>query len=357
MQRLGAVAPAVQGLGQLIDFGSCAAEDDGRRRRLDIEDSSERGGLVVALHHVHALPNQGLTRLGVAEADLDLDRVGEVTFGNGIDARWQCRREKHGLTRLRRRLQNRLDVLREPHVEHLIGLVENDDLDIVERECVARNVVECATGRRDDDMHTVRECLQLTENRLAAVDRHNTRVEIASVLVQRLRHLNCQLPGRYQHQRHWDDLGPSRRQPLQNWQREGSRLAGTGRCLPDQVATFEQEWNRLPLNRCRLFVAEPGQRCEQFWTESESIEAARHVVRRFGLGCARFHISTLFRGATNHRDYHDLLLPPGNAGTTLSATRVMSRWRCAPAATSRRGRRRQAQEPSHRRRLPPGAIG
>ena len=64
VQRLGAVAAAVHRLGELVDLGAGAAEDERRRRRLDVEDAPERGGLVGALHDVGALADQ--RRLGSA---------------------------------------------------------------------------------------------------------------------------------------------------------------------------------------------------------------------------------------------------------------------------------------------------
>ena len=48
VQRLGAIAAAVQRLGELVDLGARAAEHDRRRRVLDVEHAAERGDLVRA---------------------------------------------------------------------------------------------------------------------------------------------------------------------------------------------------------------------------------------------------------------------------------------------------------------------
>jgi hypothetical protein len=55
VQRLGPVAAPVERLGQLVDLVAGPAEHDRRRRRLDVEDATERGRLVVAGDHVGPL--------------------------------------------------------------------------------------------------------------------------------------------------------------------------------------------------------------------------------------------------------------------------------------------------------------
>ena len=69
------------------------------------------------------------------------------------------------------RAEDRLDVLGEAHVEHLVGLVEDDGADAVDVERPATEVVEDPTRGADDDVDAAFERLQLAEDRLAAVDR------------------------------------------------------------------------------------------------------------------------------------------------------------------------------------------
>ena len=74
-------------------------------------------------------------------------------------------------------LEDALDVVGEAHVEHLVGLVEHDHLDGVERQRTAADVVDDAAGGADHDVHAAVECLQLAEDGLAAVDGHALRAE------------------------------------------------------------------------------------------------------------------------------------------------------------------------------------
>ena len=98
--------------------------------------------------------------------------------------------------------EDRLDVLGEAHVEHLVGLVEHHHLDPAERQRAAPDVVERPTGRGDDDMDAARQRVELRPDRLPAVDRHDAGTELAAVLGDRLRDLHRQLARRDQDQGH-----------------------------------------------------------------------------------------------------------------------------------------------------------
>ena len=79
VQRLGAVAAAVERLGELVDLVARAAEDDRRGRRLDVEHAAERGGLVRARDDVGGLADlRRLARRVALAAELDAHRVVEV---------------------------------------------------------------------------------------------------------------------------------------------------------------------------------------------------------------------------------------------------------------------------------------
>ena len=50
------------------------------------------------------------------------------------------------------RLEDRVEVLGETHVEHLVRFVEHEDVDGVEAERAAAQVIERPARRRDDDV-------------------------------------------------------------------------------------------------------------------------------------------------------------------------------------------------------------
>ena len=153
VQGLRAVAAAVERVGELIHLDPRAAEHDRRRRRLHVEHPGEGGGLVGARDDVGALAHQRrLARGGLLARDADPDRVGEVAAGDRADARGHGRREEHGLRALGRAGEDRVDVLGEAHVEHLVGLVEHHDREPVEVQRAPPEVVERPARGRDDDV-------------------------------------------------------------------------------------------------------------------------------------------------------------------------------------------------------------
>ena len=101
---------------------------------------------------------------------------------------------------VRRGPEDRLDVLGEAHVEHLVGLVEHDDADAVEPQRAAIDVVDRPARRGDDDVDAVAQGAELAADRLAAVDRQDPHAELAPVAVHRLGHLHGELAGRHQHE-------------------------------------------------------------------------------------------------------------------------------------------------------------
>ncbi len=256
VQRLGPVAASVERLGELVDLGARAAEDDRRGRRLDVEDPSERGRLVGSRHDVGPLGDEGHGVAGGGPLDLDAHRVAQVAPRDGVDARRQGRREQHGLAIGGRGAEDRLDVLGEAHVEHLVGLVEHDHADAVEPQRAAVDVVDRPAGRGDDDVHAVAQGAELAADRLAAVDRQDPHAELAAVAVDRLGHLHGELARRDQHE--GDGLRPAdgRIDQLQRRQGEGGGLAGARGRLAEHVVAGEDRRDGVALDRRRLLVAQ-----------------------------------------------------------------------------------------------------
>ena len=130
--------------------------------------------------------------------------------------------------------ENRLDILDEAHVEHLVGLVEHHRAHLVELERAALDMVQQPAGRADHHMHAAAERAQLALDRLAAVDRQHRDLVMFAVGVERLGHLHRQLAGRA------SSPAPAARaasgvELLDDRQREGGRLAGAGLGLGDHV--------------------------------------------------------------------------------------------------------------------------
>jgi hypothetical protein len=66
-------------------------------------------------------------------------------------------REEHGLVSLRGVVEDRLDVLGEAHVEHLVGLVQDNGLHGAEAQRSALEVIDRAAGRGHDHVDATSE--------------------------------------------------------------------------------------------------------------------------------------------------------------------------------------------------------
>ena len=77
--------------------------------------------------------------------DRDLDRIVQVLLGDLADRRRHRRREQRHLLVLRSVGEDALDVLLEAHLEHLVGLVENEVLELGQVERALLQVVDDTT--------------------------------------------------------------------------------------------------------------------------------------------------------------------------------------------------------------------
>src|SRR5262249_37138699 len=223
------------------------------------------GGLVPARHNVGTLLHQqAIGRRRRLAAKLGPHRVPQVAAHHAVDSRRHSRREQRGLPTLRGVAEDRLDVLGETHVEHLVRLVEDDDLKATQRQRSPGDVVERAPGRRHHYVGATIKRTQLPADWLATIDRQNTRANVPPVAMHRLRDLHCKLARRHERQgeRLWLPAFPQ--DPLEYGKREGGRLACPGRGLPDQITALQQWRDRGQLYRCRLLIPEAGERVAQF---------------------------------------------------------------------------------------------
>ena len=155
-----------------------------------------------------------------------------------------------------------LDVLEEAEVEHLVGLVEHEVAARVQDERVAREQVEHAADRADDDLRALLELRLLRADRRAAEDGDRVDAAVLAVGAQRLRHLDAELAGRREHERL--RVGILGVDEVDHRQAEGGGLARAGLGLADHVLAVEQVRDRLLLDRARRLVAdvaEGGEDC------------------------------------------------------------------------------------------------
>ena len=178
----------------------------------------------------------------------DLFRVVQVVAGDAANRVRHRRGEQRHLLRLGRVLEDALHVLLEAHVEHLVRLVEHEELQVGDVQRALLQVVDHTTRRTHDDLGAPAQAGKLDAVGLAAVDGQDVHAaQVVGEGLEGVRHLQRQLARRRQHERlrvalFRVDLGEHR-------QRERRGLAGTRLRQADHVAALHQQRDGLRLNR------------------------------------------------------------------------------------------------------------
>ena len=182
-------------------------------------------------------------------------------------------REEDGLPRLRRAAQDLLHLLAEAHVQHAVGLVDDDGRDAAQIERTAHDVIERPARRSDDHVHAQLQRLQLRLHRLPSRDDQDLKVRLpATELAEVARHLRAQLARGTEDQGLRVPFAPF--ELLQDRQGEGRRLPAAGGRLSNQVAARQQQRNGARLDGRRLGEAQLGHHLTEGGGEPERGEPA-----------------------------------------------------------------------------------
>ena len=226
-----------------------------------LDEVAEELALALAIDHVDDLGDE-LGRC-VAGRDLDRGRVVEQAVGEPPDLVREGRREEQVLATRRQDREDLADVADEAHVEHPVGLVEDEDLDPRQVDRPLAEVVEQAAGGRDDDLGAGAQGADLGIEADATVDRGRADRVLDAVGPDALLDLERELAGRGEDQRADDARAagrPRRVETLEHRQHEGGRLAGPGLGAGEDVAALEDERDRLGLDGGGFRVALLGRR-------------------------------------------------------------------------------------------------
>ncbi len=219
------------------------------------EKPREQTPLVGLVHLVDALfdrvDGRGLRR------HLDADRPIQDLLRQLRDLLRHRRREEQRLPLFGQAVDDLADVVDEAHVEHPVGLVEDEGLDVREVDiALIAEVVEPAR-RRDEDVDAALERLDLRRLPDAAEDHGASDRQILAVKLEVLLDLQRQLARRRQDQRadRLVLLVDAALEPLEDGHCEGRGLAGAGLRAADQVAPLEDRPDRRRLDRRGLLIA------------------------------------------------------------------------------------------------------
>jgi len=153
--------------------------------------------------------------------------------------------EHEGLPLFGELVNDPADVGQESHVEHPVGLIEDEHLEVVELEAPA-HVVEEPAGRGDDDASSFFECARLRFEPGAAVYAHARDAQRFADLFDNGVHLL----GEFARGRQDEGLVPAGRAGCKTGyerERECEGFAGAGLGDGNDVVAFADDWNRLVL--------------------------------------------------------------------------------------------------------------
>ncbi len=94
--------------------------------------------------------------------DNDLDRIRQILLSQGSDGLGHGRGEQEGLPLTRQQLHNALQRVDETEVEHAVGLVENQNLNVRQGEPPVVDQIEQASRGGDKDIDAAGQLLALT---------------------------------------------------------------------------------------------------------------------------------------------------------------------------------------------------
>ena len=97
-----------------------------------------------------------------------LDRIAQHVRGEIDDGMGHGRGKHQGLS-LRGKLGDDFpDIVDEAHIEHAVGLVENETFNVVQAERIALDEIEQPAGRGDQDIDAIEQRANLAAHRHAA---------------------------------------------------------------------------------------------------------------------------------------------------------------------------------------------
>ena len=163
------------------------------------------------------------------------------------------------------------DLRQEPHVEHPVGFVEHQELEVGELRVRRPQMIEQPSRRGDQDVDAAAERVLLRPHADAAENRRAGDRRVDGKVVEVVEDLRRELPRRREHER-------ARRaarlldQLVQDRQQERRRLAAARLGAREDVAAFEPRRNGVSLDWRRPCESEFLDAFEQAGVEFEIVE-------------------------------------------------------------------------------------
>ncbi len=269
---------------KLVHLDLCIAEDQAESGLIILQQPDARRILILLLHSIISLGNQRYGQLlcrHLYQSGILLKFIGyfQNRLGHGG-------REQRGLVRIGNLAQNQLHILPKAHVQHLVRLVQNYHVHIVQLHSPPAHVVHDAPRSSHNDLHTL-QAIDLSGNVLPAIyGKHLNAMHILGDLAQLLRSLHGQLSGRAENNRL--QLLQIRINLLQGRDSECRGLAGSCLGLSDNIVTVQKVGDCHLLNRTKLHEAHlpdgpHDPLIKKGLDERQTVRAAHRLLPLFGI--------------------------------------------------------------------------
>ena len=278
MDRSGADAGALQLLGQAIGTVLGAGEDQHLEPVAILDQVGQQVPLVVLWHLVDGLVHAISGR--VAHRHFHRDRVVQHAVGELPDVVVVSGREHQVLALRGQHLDHAADVADEPHVEHAIGLVEDEHLHVAQVHGALLREVQQSPWGRDQQVAATAQPVDLGIDVDAAEHHLDAHRRVLAVGDRALGDLGGEFTGGREHQAarraavriHAADgngIGAEAGQLLQDGQHEGCGLAGAGLGAGQDIPALQHGRDGAGLDRGGLGVALLGNGAKQLGSKPE----------------------------------------------------------------------------------------
>ena len=224
-----------------------------------LQQLRQQVALVALVHKINALLN-ALHRRG-GRRDHHLFRAVEQAVGQLLDLPRHGGREQQRLLLPRKAGEHPLHIMYKAHVQHAVGFVQYEYLNIFQVDIALSDEIVQAAGRGCQDIYALFQPGHLGILVHAAENNAVCKAHMAAVSRKAFVDLQRKLAGRRENER--SDGTPARRcwrsrQTLQNGHGERGGLAGSGLSAAQQVPPGQYGRNGFLLNGRRFFVARLG---------------------------------------------------------------------------------------------------
>ena len=275
---------ALERAGQLLDLELRRREDDRLRIGRFGEQLADDAQLLILVTDVGRLVDR---LVGFRYGDVDLGRIVQDGLGQLADLGRQRRREHDRLPLAGHVRDDLHDVVAETHVQHAVGLVENEIFHARKVDAAVLQMGDQASRRGDHHVRAHQHAALLHVPALAvaaAVDHRRRDGQVVGKALELLVDLHGQLA-----RGHDDDrfdlvvVVALQQQPVQQRQRVGRRLARAGLGAADDVAPLEDDRNGVLLHGGHLLEIHIVKSVEKFLLEVEFVESHFSFLRFFRL--------------------------------------------------------------------------